>query len=96
MGPKYTLWIAVTVLSGTWYALDPAAHRSDEWSVAPSPCEVRGRSVEPPCEKAKRPVGATLAMFAGAPTPGMAPPSVDDVTPQRSAENRLHQFRRAQ
>jgi len=33
MSPKYLLWIGFTVLSCTWYALDPAAHPQD-WSVA--------------------------------------------------------------
>jgi hypothetical protein len=37
MRPKYILWIAVAVVSSSWYALDPAAHpMGDALAKAPS------------------------------------------------------------
>ncbi|WP_295432492.1 hypothetical protein [uncultured Thiodictyon sp.] len=48
MGPKFILWVAVSVVSGAWYVMDPAAHplgdarvSSASSTVGPPPWPVR-------------------------------------------------------
>jgi len=48
MGPKLILWVAVSVVSGIWYTMDPAAHpladprvSSENSKVGPPPWPVR-------------------------------------------------------
>ncbi|WP_157817707.1 hypothetical protein [Candidatus Thiodictyon syntrophicum] len=41
MGPKYLLWIAFSVVSSTWYALDPAAHPLGDTFAQKAPVEIQ-------------------------------------------------------